>query len=113
METAKGLPTESISCLEYELHRLFLAFHPSAPPEPLEDVLQQYTEPLCSAQKQTTFVNTLIQDIPIYSGSNSMQLEDWLVGIETATDLKDESGTKLAQAKSNGLTHTLIIEALA
>ena len=42
-----------------------------------------------------------------------MQLEDWLVDIETAADLTDESRTKLAQAKSKGLTHTLITEALA
>ena len=33
--------------------------------------------------------------------------------IETAANLTDESRTKLAQAKSKGLTHTLITEALA
>ena len=32
--------------------------------------------------------------------------------IETAADLTDESRTKLVQAKSIGLTHTLITEAL-
>ena len=32
--------------------------------------------------------------------------------IETAADLTDESRTKLVQAKSKGLTHTLITEAL-
>ena len=32
--------------------------------------------------------------------------------IETAADLSAESRTKLAQAKSKGLTHTLITEAL-
>ena len=48
-----------------------IALCPSALPEPLDDVLQQYTETLCSAQKQTTFVNTLIQDIPSFNGSNS------------------------------------------
>ena len=69
-------------------------------------------ETLCSAQKQTTFVKTPIQDIPTFNGSNSMQLEDWLVDIETADDLTDESRTKLAQAKSKGLTHTLITETL-
>ena len=88
-------------------------FCPSAPPEPLDDVLQQCMETLCSAQKQTTFANTLIQDITTFNGSNSMQLKDWLVDIETAADLTDESRTKLAQAKSKGLTHTLITESLA
>ena len=69
-------------------------------------------ETLCSAQKQTTFANTLIQDIPTFNGSDSTQSEDWLLDIETAADLTDESMTKLAQAKSKGLTHTLITEAL-
>ena len=85
---------------------------PSALPEPLDEVLQQYTETLCTAQKQTTFPNTLIQDIPTFSGSDSTQLEDWLIDIKTAANLTDESRTKLAQAKSKGLTHTLITEAL-
>ena len=40
------------------------------------------------------------------------QLEDWLVDIETAANLTDKSRTKLAQAKTKGLTHTLITEAL-
>ena len=112
VDTAKGQPMEAINHLECELHRLSLAFHFSAPLEPLHDVLQQYTETLCSAQKQTTFVNTLIQDIPTFNGSNSAQLEDWLMDIETAANLMDESRTKLAQAKSKGLTCTLITESL-
>ena len=41
----------------------------------------------------------LIQDIPTFNGSDSTQLEDWLVDIETAANLTDESRTKLAQAK--------------
>ena len=103
---------EAISHQGCVFHRLSLAFHSSTPPEPLDDVLQQYMNTLCSAQKQTTFLNTLIQDILTFNGSNSTQLEDWLVDIETATDLTDECRTKLAQAKSKGLTHTLITEAL-
>ena len=57
-------------------------------------------------------MNTLIQDIPTFNGSDPTQLEDWLVDIETAANLTDESRTKIAQAKSKGLTCTLIIEAL-
>ena len=113
IENADGQPMEAIHCLECELHRLLPTLQPSAPQEPLEEVLQQYAETLCSAQKQTTFANTLIQDIPTFNGSDSAQLEDWLRDIETAADLTDESRTKLAQDKSNGLTHTLIMEALA
>ena len=57
-------------------------------------------------------MNTLIQDIPTFNGTNSMQLEDWLVDIKTTANLTDESRTKLAQTKSKGLTCTLITEAL-
>ena len=60
VETGRGQPTETINCMEHELHKLSLVLHSSAPPEPLDDVLQQYTETFCSAQKQTTFANTLI-----------------------------------------------------
>ena len=69
-------------------------------------------ETLCSAQKKTTYANTLIQDIPTFSGSDLTQLEDWLIDTETVADLTDEIRNKLAQAKSKGLTHTLIMETL-
>ena len=64
---------EAINHMEHKLHRLSLALCSSVPAEPLDDVLQQYTETLCSTQKQTTFVNTLIQDIPSFNGSNSTE----------------------------------------
>ena len=38
-ETAEGQLMEAINCLEHELHRLSLVLSPSAPPEPLHDVL--------------------------------------------------------------------------
>ena len=103
---------DALHHIEHELQKLAIALHPSAPPEPLNNVLKQYMETLCSAQKQTNFTNTLIQDIPIFNGNDSTQLEDWLVDIETAAKLLAESQTKLAQAKSKGLTSTLITEAL-
>ena len=90
-----------------------LALHCSAPPEPLDEVLQQYTETFCTAPKETTFTNTLIQDILTFNSSDSTQLEDWFIDIKTTANLTDESRTKLAQAKSKGLTHTLITEALS
>ena len=99
-QAGEGQPTEALNCIEHKL--LLIALLPSAPPEPLDDVLRQYAETLCSAQKQTTFMNTLIQDIHTFNGSDSTQLYDWLVDIETAADLTDESRTKLAQAKSKG-----------
>ena len=62
-------------------------------------------ETLCSAQKQTTFANTLIQDMPTFNSSDSMQLEDWLVDTETTANQTDESWTKLAQAESSFNLH--------
>ena len=55
--------------------------------------------------KMNHFANTLIQDIPTFNRSDSAQLEDWLLDIETTADLTDESRTTLAQAKSKGLAH--------
>ena len=104
---------EAINHLEHELHRLSIKLSPSALPEPLDDVLQQYTETVCTAQMKTSLASTLIQDIPTFNGSDSMQLEDWFVDIETAADLTDKSRTKLAQAKSKGLTCNLITETIS
>ena len=50
-----------------------------------------------------------------YSGYTHLQWvypEEWRVDIETTANLTDGSRTKLAQAKSKGLTHTLIAEVL-
>ena len=113
VQAGENQPAEALHHIECKLQKLSIVLHPPARPEHLDDVLQQYMETLCSAQKQTNFVNTLIQDIPIFNGNDSTQLEDWLVDIETAGDLTDESRTKLAQAKSKGLTCTLITEAPA
>ena len=112
VQAAEGQPVEALHHIEHKLQRLFIALHPSAPLEPLNDILKQYMDTLCSAQKQTHFANTVIQYIPIFNGNNSIQLEDWLVDIETAGDLSAGSRTKHAQAKWIGLTCTLITEAL-
>ena len=103
---------DTINHLECKFNRLVLTLHLPTPPEPIEEVLHQYTNTLCTAQKKTSFVNTLLQDIAILNGNNSSQLEDWLVDIETASDSTGKSRTKLAQAKSKGLICTLISEAL-
>ena len=54
----------------------------------------------------------MLQDIPVFNGHDTTHLEDWLVNIETEPDLTTESRTKLAQARSKGLTCTLITEAI-
>ena len=75
-------------------------------------MIKHYTNTLFKAQKQTNLTYSSLQDISIFNGHDTIQLEDWLVDIETAADLTAESQTKLAQTKSKGLTCTLITEAI-
>ena len=103
-------PRDAIHQLEQRLNWLTLTLHP--PSEPIEDVLDKYTETLCTTQKKTSLESSLLQDIPTLNGQDSSQLEDWLTDIETASELTGESRTKIAQAKSKGLVRTLISEAL-
>ena len=76
VEANEAQPMDAISHLENELNRLALILCPSAPLEPLGEVLQHYTDTLCTAQKKMSFVNTLLQDIAIFNGNDSSQLED-------------------------------------
>ena len=103
-------PREALHELKERLNRLTLTLCHSN--DPIENVLDKYTETLCTAQKKTSLESSLLQDIPTLYGQDSSQLEDWLMDIETASELTGESRTKLAQAKSKGLVRTLISEAL-
>ena len=103
-------PREAIHDLEQSLNRLTLTLHHLD--TPIENVLDRYTETLCTAQKKTSLESFLLQDIPILNGQDSSQLEDWLMDIKTASELTGESRTKLVQAKLRGLVRTLISEAL-
>ena len=103
-------PREAIHDLEQRINELTLTLcHQNTP---IENVLDRYTETLCTAQKKTSLESSLLQDIPILNGQDSSQLEDWLTDIETASELIGEGRTKLAQAKSRGLIRTLITKAL-
>ena len=103
-------PREAIHQLEQRLNRLTLTLCPSS--DPIEEVLDKYSETLCTTQKKTSLESSLLQDIPTLNGQDSSRLEDWLTDIETASKLTGESRTKIAQAKSKGLVRTLISEAL-
>ena len=82
------------------------------PTEPFGEVVPQYMDTLCTAQKQTHLTNSLLQDIAIFNEHNSTKLEEWLMDIETPADLTSESGSKLAKAKSRELTCTLVTKAI-
>ena len=53
----------------------------------------------------------MLQDIPTFDEQESSKLEDWFIDIETVTDTITETHTCLAEAKSCGLTRTLICKA--
>ena len=91
-------PRDAIHQLEQKLNQLTITLHP--PSDPIEEVLDKYTDTLCNAQKKASLESSLLQDIPTLNGQDSSQLEDWLTDIETASELTGESRTKLAQAKS-------------
>ena len=95
VQVGKGQPMEALHCIKCELQRLSIALCPLTPLEPLDDILKQYKDTLWSAQKQTNFTNTLIHDIAIFNGNDSMQLENWLVDTETTADLSAESRKKI------------------
>ena len=103
-------PRDAIHQLEQRLNGLTLTLCP--PSEPIEEVLDKYTETLSTAQKKTSLESSLLQYIPTLNGQDSSQLEDWLTDIETASELTGKCRTKLAQAKSKRLVRTLILEAL-
>ena len=91
-------PRDVIHQLEQKLNQLTITLHP--PSEPIEEVLDKYIDTLCNGQKKTSLESSLLQDIPTLNGQDSLQLENWLTDIETASELTGESRTKLAQAKS-------------
>ena len=82
---------EAIHEIDQRLNDLTLALHHQN--TPIENVLDRYTETLCTAQKKTSLESTLLQDIPILNGQDSSKLEDWLTHIEIAAKLTNESRT--------------------
>ena len=67
---------------------------------------------MCSTQKLTNLTDSLLQDITVFNGHDSTKLGNWLMDIETAANLTSKSQAKCAKAKSRGLTHTLVMEAI-
>ena len=91
LQAEEGQPSEAVNHIEQELQRLSISLNPPAPTEPLGEVIRHYTNTLCSAKKQINLTNSLLQDIPVFNGHDTTQLEDWLVDVETAADLTAES----------------------
>ena len=108
VEAGEGQPAEGLDCIEWELQNLSLTLQPQPasipiPAEPFGEVIYQYTNTLCTTQKQMNLTISLLQDIIVFNS-----LEQWLMDIETAADLTNESWAKHTKAKSRGLTLTLV-----
>ena len=82
VEDKDNYPRDAIHQLEQKLNQLIL--HPAS--EPIEEVLDKYTDTLCTTQRKTSLESLLLQDIPTLNGQDSSQLEDWLTDIETASE---------------------------
>ena len=101
VQAGEGQPTETLNCIKCKLQRLSISLPPPAPNEPLGEVIRHYMSTLCSAQKQTNLTNSLLQDASVFNGHDTIQLEDWLVAIETAADLTVERRTKLKPSQKD------------
>ena len=111
MEDGEGQAGEGLDCIDHLEQELQNLSHPQdkpastpKPTEPFTEVVCQYMDTLCTAQKQANLTNSLLQDIAIFNEHDSTKLEEWLTDIETAADLTSESQAKLAKANSRGLT---------
>ena len=74
VEAREGQPAESLDCIEHELQNLLISLHPQSPPtptEPFRKVILQYTNTLCTIQKQTNLTNSLLQDIAVFNEYDS------------------------------------------
>ena len=66
VENRDNDPREAIEQLEQRLNRLTLTLHHTN--DPIENVLDKYTETLCTTQKKTSLESSLLQDIPTLNG---------------------------------------------
>ena len=109
VDNGEGQPAKTLDCIECKLQNLLIALRPPPPPTPTEtfgEVIQQYTNTLCTTQKQSNLINSLLQDMAVFNEHNATNLKEWPTDIETVADLMKESRAKLAKAKLRGLTHT-------
>ena len=91
-----------------KLQHLTMMLQPHSTPQPNEEpmhtTIQAYTETLYATQREANLTTYLHQDIHTFNGQDSSKLQDWLMDLETATDIYTDSHTPLAEAKSCGLT---------
>ena len=111
-------PMEGLIQLTDKLHYLTMmlqAYPTPNPPILIRNPVQNYAGihgHLDAIQREANITITLLQHIPTFNRQDSSKIVDWFMDIETSTDILTDSCPPLAEAKSCGLTHTLICEAL-
>ena len=113
---AEGQPAETLDHIQQELQNLTIAIHqpqPPAPTEPFGEAIMPIHGHFESTQKQFNLTNSLMQDIPVFNVHDSAKLEGWLIEIETAADLTNESRVRHVKVESQGLMHTLVTGAIS
>ena len=111
----EGQPTETLDHIQQELQNLSIAIHqpqPPAPAESLGEVLHQYTDTLCSTQKQSKLTNSLMKDIPVLM---NMTPPSWKIGSLT---LKQQQTLPVRaqqglSRQNHEVWHTLVTEAIS
>ena len=103
LEPATHPPTHITQLAEGLWHlavELWICLNPQPKEEPMHTTMQ------------ANITMTLLQDIPTLAGEDSSKLEGCFIDIETTTNNLTRSHTHLAEAKTCGLTQTLIHRAL-
>ena len=100
MEAREGQPAEGLDYIEQKLQNLSLILRVQltstpAPTEPLREVICQYTDTLCTTQKQINLTNSLLQAIAVF------KLKEWLTDLETAADFTNESQAKIKRINTH------------
>ena len=75
----EGQPTETLDCIGHELQNLSIALNQPpqpTPTEPFREVIWQYTDTLCTMQKQSNLMNSLLQDIAVFNEYTPTKLKD-------------------------------------
>ena len=70
VEAGEGQRAETLDCIGHELQNLLIALHqppPPTPTEPFREVIWQYTDTLCTTQKQSNLMNSVLQDIAVFN----------------------------------------------
>ena len=103
---------ETLNCIKCKLQKLYSTSSTNTHWTPWRGDMALHKHSVFCSKTNQLWQPPCYKIYLFFNGYDTTHLEDWLVDIETAADLATESRAKLAQAKSTGLIHTLITEAI-